>query len=119
MSTSCKGYIGYTVNLKENLSSEDFEFFENVITEHSEYNQFECQGKTLLVVDGFNGEYARLIFVEEKIEDCWIECKDYFKLHCTEISDDIYKELNTAYNVIYRENLDRSKIEYSVWFEYV
>lgn len=120
MSVDCTGFIGYTVTLKQDLDSKDFDFFNDFDDEHSEYSQwnFKRNGneRVRLVVDGMSGEFARLIFVDEKIEDCWINGKDYFALKSQPIPNDVYDELNKAYRLMYDKELDKSLIEYALWF---
>lgn len=109
MSVDCSLYIGYTVNLKEDLSGDDFDFFEKF----DEYNRFNCEGKVVLLVDGMNGHYARIVFVDKKIDDIW-ECDKYIKLRCEAIPDDIYNQLNKAYMDMYGKELDKNLIEYAL-----
>jgi hypothetical protein len=120
MSVDCTGYIGYTVTLKRDLDSDDFDFFNDFDDEHSEYSQWEFKKKdkerTRLVVDGMSGDFARLIYVEHKIEDCWVDGKDYFPLRGDHIPEDVYNELNKAYRLMYDKDLDKSLIEYALWF---
>jgi hypothetical protein len=116
MSVDCEGYIGYTVTLKENLTSNDFDFFNDFSEEHGEYNKYYSKGKVLLIVDGMSGDFARLILVDEKIEDCWIDGKDYFALQSSPVPDNVYEELNKAYKLMYNKDLDKSLIEYALWF---
>ena len=119
MSVSCEAYIGYTVTLKENLDNEDFDFFWDFLEPHGEYNQYDCKGKVLLVTDGMNGEYARLVFVDEHIEECWIEGKDYLPLKSPSvIPDNVYEKLNKAYKAMYGGELDEGLIEYALWFQF-
>ena len=118
MSVDCEAYIGYTVTLETNLNSDDFEFFWNFLEAHGEYNQYDCKGKVLLVTDGMNGEYARLVFVDEHIRECWIEGKDYFTLQSPPVPDNVYEELNKAYRAMYDMDLDRNLIEYALWFQF-
>ena len=118
MSVSCEAYVGYTVTVKENLKGEDFEFFGNFSDEHTEYNQYDCKGKVLLVVDGMCGEYARLVFVDEHIRECWIEGKDYFSLKYPPVPDNVYEELNKAYSLLYGKELDKRLIDYAFWFQF-
>ena len=118
MSTDCRAYIGYTVTLGTNLNSSDFEFFDDFLETHNEYNQYDCKGKALLVMDGMCGEYARLVFVDEEIKECWISGKDYFSLKSTHISDNVYEELNRAYQSMYKKDLDKGLIEYALWFQF-
>lgn len=116
MSVDCEGYIGYTVTLKEDLTSDDFDFFNDFSEEHGEYNQYHSKGKVLFVVDGMSGSFARLVFVDEHIKECWIEGKDYFSLKSPPIPDNVYDELNKAYKLMYDKELDKSSIEYALWF---
>lgn len=120
MSVDCKAYIGYTVTLKESLTDNDFDFFNNFEDEHGEYSQWEFKGKekVRLIVDGMCGYYARLVFVDEKIEDCWINGKDYFALKYPPIPDDVYEQLNKAYKLMYQKDLDKNMIEYALWFQF-
>ena len=116
MSVDCEAYIGYTVTLKTNLDSDDFEFFEEFSEAHAEYNQYDCKGKVSLVVDGMCGAYARLVFVDEKINECWVEGNDYYALKSPTVPDGVYDELNKAYQLMYDMELDRSQIEYALQF---
>lgn len=109
MSVDCSLYIGYTVNLKEDLSGDDFNFFEKF----DEYNRFNCEGKAVLLVDGMNGHYARIIFVDKKIDDIW-ECNDYYKLRKGNIPDEVYNEMNKLYKAMYEKELDKDLIEYGL-----
>lgn len=118
MSVSCEGFVGYTITLKENLNSADFDFFYSFENAHKEYSQYTKTGKVSLVVDGMNGVYARLIFVEEYIEDCWVNGKDYRPLKSVAIPDDVYDELNKAYKIMYGKNLDKDLVEYALWFHF-
>ena len=122
MSVDCTGYIGYTVTLKRALDSDDFDFFNDFDDEHGEYSQWDFKNKTKertrLVVDGMNGDFARLIYVEHKIEDCWINGKDYFTLKGVPIPNDVYDELNKAYKLMYNKELDKSSVEYALWFQF-
>ena len=119
MSTSCEAYIGYTVTLKEYLTHKDFDFFNEFQEEHSEYNQYDCEGKVLLVVDGMNGAHARFVFVDEHIKECWIQGgRDYFPLKSQSVPDGVYEELNKAYVSMYGKNLDKDLIEYALWFSF-
>lgn len=119
MSVDCRAFIGYTVTLKEYLNSNDFDLFEDFQEHHSEYNQYDCKGKVLFVVDGMCGDYARFVFVDECIEECWIEGKDYFPLKSQSTAPDtVYEELNKAYKSLYDKELDKALIEYALWFQF-
>lgn len=119
MSVDCTGYIGYTVTLKKDLNSDDFDFFNDFDDEHSEYSMWEHKGakeKVRLVIDGMSGDFARLVFVDKKFEDCWINGKDYFALRSSDVPDEVYNELNKVYKLMYNKDLDKTLIEYALWF---
>lgn len=118
MSVSCEAYVGYTVTLKLALKSEDYEFFDEFIEKHSEYNLIDCKGNVLLVVDGMCGSYARLVFVDEHIMDSWNDDKDYYSLRKSPVPDDVYNALNKAYVAMYGKTLNADTIEYALWFHY-
>ena len=126
MSVSTERIIGFTVTLKEDLSHNDFEFFENVEEKHQEfaykgkYSQFGMKPKQVaLVVDGTNGNYARLVYVEnvKEVYDAYNE-DPYTLLRPIEIPEEIYNELNIAYQKIYEMPLDKNLIEYALWYHW-
>lgn len=119
MSVDCTGYLGYTVTLKKDLSQTDFDSFYDFNDEHNEYDMFEHNEETekvKLVIDGMNGNFARLVFVDEKIENCWVNDKEYFTLRSQSVPNDVYKQLNKAYKLMYNKDLDETLIEYALWF---
>ena len=121
MSVSCEAYIGYTVTLKKGLNHEDFDFFGKFTEEYPEYGDYNGEShkdKVTLIVDGMNGCYARLMYVDKHIENCWIEDETEFRLRCENIPDDVYEELNKAYTLMYNKRLDDCLIEYSLWFHF-
>lgn len=125
MSVTCEQFIGYTLTLKTKLKHEDFEFFHEFISKHPEYdyyNKGNKEGQIILVVDGMNGEYARLIFVEKHIYNCnYNEDPCYIKYSSERPSLEIYAALARAYEEMYGTPLEESstnKIEHALWFHY-
>ena len=62
MSVDCTGYIGYTVTLKRDLDSDDFDFFNDFDDEHKEYSMWEHKKPTEKVFAELKKKYT-----EEKI----------------------------------------------------
>lgn len=118
MSVSCECYVGYVVTLKTDLSNDDFNFFLDFMEEHTEYNRYDCDGTVLMVIDGMCGNYARFVFVEKCIKDCWATGEEYFKLSGDAIPDNVYNELNKAYEAMYAEELERSRIDHAIWYHF-
>jgi len=121
MSVDCKGYIGYTITLKENLNHDDFDFFHEFEEKYPEYSDYQndLKNKPILIIDGMNGLYARLCFIDEILEECWIEGEDYIKLRKPSIPRRIKDELNKIYQLMYDEKLDENQIDYALWFHFV
>ena len=126
MSVDTERIIGFTITLKEDLTHEDFEFFENVEKKHKEfayrekYSQFGMKpNQVALVVDGMNGNYARLVYVEnvKEVYGAYDE-EPYTLLRPTEIPEEIYNVLNIAYQKIYEMPLDKKLIEYALWYHW-
>ena len=126
MGVDIERIIGFTVKLKEDLSHNDFEFFENVEEKYKEFayggenSQFNMKSNAVaLVVDGMNGNYARLVYVEnvKRVYDAYDE-DPYTLLRPIEIPEEIYNELNIAYQKIYETPLDKKLIEHSLWYHW-
>lgn len=106
-------YIGFTIGLELN-EQKDYEFYRKIVDEYPELDKYNS--KVHLVIDGMNGDYARLIFIEKKIDGCYCDELDYFKVnHNIEIPEEIYSELNKYYKVIMGDELSRDKIDYAIW----
>lgn len=124
MSVYTEQIIGFTVTLKKDLTQEDFEFFNGL---EDKYKEFAFNGeysqwgrgikpnKVLLIVDGMCGEYARLVYVIHT-QEVSIDNDGYFLLKGGDITNEVYDNLNKAYQMIYGEQLDKNKIEYALWY---
>lgn len=122
MSIRIEKIKGFTVTLKENLSHEDFKFFNSL---EDNYKEFAYGGeyydhplkddKVALIIDGMSAQYARLVYIESVNEVC-DKNQEYLLLKEKEIQSEIYEKLNKAYQIIYNKALDKSKIEYALWY---
>lgn len=113
MSVSCELLVGYTVTLQTDLTNEDFEKYNDFIENNIQYDN-NSQSGVQLIVDGMNGDYARLIYIDSRCDVEDIEDIDYKKLN-TELSGEKYEALNKAYKALTGETLAISEIEYAVW----
>jgi hypothetical protein len=120
MSVDCEVFIGYTVNLKEDLTNEDFEFFENFTDSHREYSVFNrnSDSKVKFVEDGMNGLYARLVYIDKRLDsEDFYRADNFFSASKSPNNfDEVYEELNKAYRLMYGKDLEKSQVEYAVWF---
>lgn len=116
MSVEWKAYLGYTVNVKNNISNEDFEIYDAFLNEHPEYNRYDAENRVSLVVDGMNGQYARLIFALKTFDDAWEG--DYYKIYGQTAFEPVYSQLTEAYHLLTGNLLDPTAVELALWFNY-
>lgn len=123
MSITIEKIKGFTVILKENLLHKDFKFFNSLKDKHKEFNyggeyyDYPLKNdKVALIVDGMCGNYARLVYIEKVREVYEYNNKEYLLLKEKEIPSEVYDSLNKAYQMIYNEPLDKTKIEYALWY---
>ena len=122
MSVDCELFIGYTVNLKNDLKREDFDFFDKCQIEHKIKDQFDDlkNGEVYLVVDGMNGQYARLINLTAHKDNLWSADgkADYEILNDGIIPKEVYEKLNDVYKKMYNEDLNIDRIEFASWLHW-
>jgi hypothetical protein len=73
MSTRSRLFIGLTIELGTDLSSADFKKLHAIEKKYPELDEYnhepkDREGKLLLVYDGMNSQFARLILVDKYIE---------------------------------------------------
>lgn len=121
MSVECNQIIGWTVKIKEDLNSDDFEKFDEFKDEHLELSLSlnDEPNRVYLVVDGMNGDYARLVYAEYTGtgEDV-CDGESYLKLHDKGVPNEIFCALNKVYQELTGDPLDESKVEHSMWFHW-
>ena len=121
MSVECNRIVGWTVKIQEKeLSNDDFDFYNEFTENNKEYdfNGFDAEpNKVYFIVDGMNGEYARLVYAESTgtgDDYCYDEIQ-YLKLAETEVPEHIFNKLNKAYKKLKGEELDKKLIEHAMW----
>ena len=73
MSVECRLYVGLTLEVARDLKHSDFRRAEAITTRHPELDEYnyhydDREGKLLLIGDGMNGDFLRLIRVDKIIE---------------------------------------------------
>ncbi len=69
MSVSCRIFSGLTIEIARDLTHADFKKYHEFIEKHPELDEYtydhdDREGKILLIVDGMNGEFLRLVHAE-------------------------------------------------------
>lgn len=73
MSVECRLYVGLTLEIKKDLTAADFNKYHEFIEKHPGLDEYEYystnkEGKLLLISDGMNGDFLRLIKVDRFID---------------------------------------------------
>ena len=122
MSVSCEQFIGYTLTVKEKLTHEDFEFFHEFLDKHPEYRKNRDKGQVALIIDGMNGEYARLVYIEKNLKDCQYDGDEFYNKLSDEKPDyEVYSAITQVYEELYGTAfgfVNANRIEHAMWFHY-
>ena len=83
-------FVGYTVDVDKNLDSDKFEFYNYFDDKNPEYRYDGKNpiGKVLFIIDGYNGDFARIIKVLDYKEPC-IENMSQYKY--SKYINEVYK----------------------------
>lgn len=115
MSVSSSAFIGYTVTIKKDLESDDFDKFYDFLQLHPEYETYK-KNSVNLIIDGMGGEYVRIIYLDEYINDTWCDGQDYFRLRKPFVPLKIYDALNEVYRAFCNKDLEFIEIDYALWY---
>jgi hypothetical protein len=125
MSVECKVIIGHTVELARDLSHEDFEKCDAFITKYPEldeynYHRDDMEGKLLLIGDGMNGDFLRLVIVDKYIDDASLgDSNEFFELAKPALpSMEITEKLAALYEEYTGKSLTESDIKYAIWSQW-
>ena len=86
MSVSSRILVGLTIELAHDLTAADFKKIHRLEEKYPEldeysYNPEEREGQLLLIYDGMNGQFARLIMIDKLIEGGSLgEANEFFEL---------------------------------------
>lgn len=121
MSVVCSRVKGFTVNLPVVKSFDELEeIFGDELDSLYFSNYSSKPGKAYLFPDSYDGEYFRLCYAENTggTYDFTEDDEQYFKLQDKEIPEETYNQLNYLYKKIMNEELDKSKIEYALFYQW-
>lgn len=122
MSVECNKIKGWTVRIKESdLTQEDFDFCNDFTNENPQYdfNGFSSKpNQVYFIHDGMDGEYIRLVYAEKTgtgYDHCYDD-EQYLSLNNDGVPEEIYHQLNEVYEKLYNKKLDKTLIDYAVWY---
>ena len=120
MSVDCRVIIGPTVEIQRNLSHKDFAKYHAFIEDHPEledtYDRLHKPGdKLILFVDGMNGRYLRLTYVQQMKDGAHIDQSSTMNEMNVLIDRDIVRQMQNVYQSYTGEYLSEDQIKYSIW----
>lgn len=130
MSVECRIVVGVTIDLYETeLSHEDFDMIHKFIEAHPELDEYnyrydEREGKPLLIYDGINGDFARLVWPDKVIEPGMLgDGNEFIESYIpSPMSDpDIGTKISTLvtlYEEFTGEPCGRERVKYAMWSQW-
>lgn len=123
MSVESRVLVGLTIEFAKDLDHEDFEKAEAFTEKHPELDEYEYlswdrEGKLLLVGDGMNGSFLRLIKIDKYIDDASLgESNEFFELPApvTAFDPDLLAQMTTLYEEYTGKPATLSDIKYAMW----
>lgn len=126
MSVDCRIFVGLTLEFARDLSHEDFRKVEVFTEKYPEldeynYNRGDLEGKLLLVGDGMNGDFLRLIKVDKVIDEGSLgEANEFIQLNMP--VDTLNQELISKMSEIYKEYTGEypknTDFKYATWSQW-
>lgn len=122
MSVDSRIFIGWTVELETKLKHEHYRKLDNFIETHEELDEYmypdeKKLGKTLIIVDGMNGDFARLVKVDKFKDNSSLgDGHEFSELgHSFKIDDETLETFKTIYREYKGEELDPANVKYAIW----
>ena len=123
MSVESRVLVGLTIEFAKDLDHEDFKKAEAFTEKYPEldeyrYSSWDREGKLLLVGDGMNGSFLRLIKVDKYIDDAHLgESNEFFELAAppTAFDPDLLVKMTTLYEEYTGKPATLSDIKYAMW----
>lgn len=121
MSVESRLYVGFTVELAKNLSSADFKKAEAFVDKFPELDEYkywkeEKEGNLILVTDGMNGDFARLILVDKFKDDATLgDGNEFIELTPRALSPEEQKMFEIVYSAYTGKPLDPKDLKYAMW----
>jgi hypothetical protein len=126
MSVDCRLFIGLTLEFAKDLRSEDFRKCEEFCNKHPELSEYRfdesnIKHKIILVGDGMNGDFLRLIYVDEFFPDgCLSPANDFVELDTPKsaFNPEIVKKMSEIYEEYTGKPCRISDFKYALWSQW-
>ena len=124
MSTESRIIVGHTINIAYDLEYEDFRKVDSFISKHPEldesnYPYYSKEKKVLMIADGMNGSYLRLVHVDKIIDGGNTGDEDWVDLPKPALpSREVAEQMAAVYKEYTGRELTEKDIVYAMWTQW-
>lgn len=124
MSTSSRIIIGFTINLAYDLNHTDFRKCDAFIEKYPEldensYSWDSRTGKLVMIADGMNGSYLRLVYIDRILWDGNTGDEDWVDLPKPALpSFEVAEKMAALYKEYTGKELTEKDIHYAMWTQW-
>lgn len=125
MSTSSRIIIGHTINITYDLRQDDFRKCDAFVSKYPELYEYnhrwdELERKVLMIADGMNGSYLRLVHVDKIIDGGNTGDEDWVDLPKPALpSREVAEKLAAMYKEYTGRELTEKDIHYAMWTQWM
>lgn len=120
MSVESRLYVGLTIELERDV---DFSHVSDFTDKHPEldescYRMDDLEGKLVLVGDGMNGDFLRLIYIDKVIDGgCLGEGNDFYELAAPagNFNLELFQKMSDLYEEYTGKEPSFSDFKYAMW----
>ena len=124
MSTSSRIIIGHTINIAYDLGQDDFRKCDAFVSKYPELYEYtycwnELEKKVLMIADGMNGTYLRLVHIDKIIDGGNTGDEDWVDLPKPALpSREVAEKLAAMYKEYTGRELTEKDIHYAMWTQW-
>jgi hypothetical protein len=124
MSVESRIIVGHTINITYDLRQDDFRKCDAFISKYPELDEYnyrwnEKEKKVLMIADGMNGDYLRLVHVDKIIDGGNTGDEDWVDLPKPALpSREVAEKLAALYKEYTGRELTEKDIHYAMWTQW-
>lgn len=124
MSVESRIIVGHTINITYALTQDDFEKSDAFISKYPELDEYnyrwnEKEKKVLMIADGMNGDYLRLVHVDKIIDGGNTSDEDWVDLPKPALpSREVAERMAALYKEYTGRELTEKDIHYAMWTQW-
>lgn len=122
MSVNCRIFVGPTIELARNLAHEDFRKADDFMSKHPELDEYvgdyNLEGRILLIADGLDGEFLRLIYVKAFQDEASLGSANEFKELEGTADFKVIDKMIDLYEEYTGKEFEESDLKYAMWSQW-